>query len=91
MDRGGLTEITAQNISTAFINTWVSRFRVSLHIITDRGSQFELELFSELSKIIGFHKLRTTLYHPQMNRLIEHTHTHTHRTLKTEIIARKKS
>lgn len=66
-----LSEITAQNVTTDLINPQVARFRVPLYIITDRGSQFELELFSELSKIIGFHRLRTTLYHPQVNGLIE--------------------
>ena len=45
------TEITSQNVYTAFINIWVSRFRVPLHVITDRGIQLESELFSELSYI----------------------------------------
>lgn len=82
-----ITEITAKSISTAFVNLWISRFGVPLHVVTDRGSQFESELFSELSKIIGFHRLRTTAYHPQTNGLVERAH----RTLKTAIIARKES
>ncbi|XP_076061557.1 uncharacterized protein LOC143037308 [Oratosquilla oratoria] len=46
----------------------------SVHIDIDRGSQFESELFSKLSSIIGFHHMSTTSYHPQANGMIEHFH-----------------
>ena len=82
-----LSDITAPTVATAFINTWISRFGVPLHVITDRGSQFESELFQEISHLIGFHRLRTTSYHPQTNGMVERMH----RTLKTSIIARKQS
>ena len=82
-----LSDISASSISSAFINIWISRFGVPLNVITDRGAQFESELFSELSKIIGFHRLRTCAYRPQTNGMIERAH----RTLKTAIIARKES
>ena len=42
------------------MTAWVSRFGVPLHVITDRGEHFEAELFSELSSIVGFHRIRTT-------------------------------
>ena len=73
-----LLEITADAIATAFLETWISRFGVPLHVITDRGSQFESELFQRLSSKIGFIRLRTTSYHPQSNGYIERRH----RTLK---------
>ena len=82
-----LSDISAISIASAFVSTWISRFGVPLHVITDRGAQFESELFSELAKIVGFHRLRTTAYHPQTNGMIERAH----RTLKTAIIARKES
>ena len=62
-------------------------WRPSTCIVTDRGTQFEAELLSELSKLIGFHRLRTTSYHAQANRKIERVH----RTLKTALTARKQS
>ena len=80
-----LTEITAASVAHAFLTTWVSRFGVPLYVVTDRGRQFESELFKELSSLIGFHRLRTTSYHPQSNGIIERCH----RTLKTAIMARK--
>ena len=82
-----IADITAASIAIAFLNTWISRFGVPLHVITDRGSQFESELFQELSSLIGFHRLRTTAYHPQCNGMIERLH----RTLKAGIMARKQS
>jgi len=82
-----LCDISAATIANAFLNTWISRFGVPLHVITDRGSQFESELFTELASLVGFHRLRTTAYHPQTNGMIERVH----RTIKTAIIARKQS
>ena len=82
-----LSDITARSVAQAFMVAWVSRFGVPLHVITDRGSQFESELFGELSKLIGFHRLRTTAYHPQCNGLIERSH----RTIKNALMSKKKS
>lgn len=82
-----LAEITAASVASAFVTAWISRFGVPLYVITDRGSQFEAELFTELSTLIGFHRLRTTAYHPQSNGMIERAH----RTIKTAITARKQS
>ena len=82
-----MTNITASTVAISFIEAWVSRFGVPLHVISDRGSQFESELFQELSTLVGFHRLRTTAYHPQCNGMIERQH----RTIKTAIMARKQN
>ena len=80
-----LIDVSAKSVAYAFLNGWIARFGVPLYVITDRGSQFESELFQELSSLIGFHRLRTSSYHPQSNGLIERSH----RTLKSAIMARK--
>ena len=80
-----LIDITAKSIAYAFLSGWISRFGVPLYVITDRGTQFESELFQEISKLVGFHRLRTTSYHPQTNGKIERQH----RTIKSAIMARK--
>lgn len=80
-----LETITAKSIAHAFIKGWISRFGVPLFVCSDRGAQFESELFKEMSNLIGFHRIRTTSYHPQSNGIIERFH----RTLKAAIIARK--
>lgn len=53
-----LTEITAQNLTTAFINTQVATFGVPLYIITNRGSQFE----SEYAAVTGCHAQVPSLF-----------------------------
>ena len=80
-----IPNLMAQTIAHAFLQGWISRFGVPLYVCTDRGSQFESELFAELARFIGFHRLRTTAYHPQSNGIIERCH----RTLKTAVKARK--
>jgi transposase InsO family protein len=79
-----ISSITAESVATAFISTWVSRFGVPLYVVTDRGAQFESELFNTVSSAVGFHRLRTTAYHPQCNGKIERAH----RTLKAILRAR---
>ena len=80
-----LVDTTATSVAIALISGWISRFGVPLTCVTDRGSQFESELFSELSSLIGFHHIRTTSYNPKANGIIERFH----RTLKSAIMARK--
>lgn len=82
-----LVDITASSVAIAFFEIWISRFGVPLNVVTDRGSQFESELFTELSALVGFERLRTTAYHPQTNGMIERVH----RTIKTAIMARKQN
>ena len=74
-----LESVTTQSVANAFIATWISRFGVPLYVVTDRGPQFEAELFQTLAQSVGFHRLRTAAYHPQTNGKIERAH----RTLKT--------
>ena len=82
-----LSDISAASVAEAFVTAWIARFGVPLRVVTDRGSQFESELFSELAKLVGFHRLRTNSYHPQTNGIVERFH----QTLKTAIIARNEN
>jgi len=82
-----IVDITAASVAIAFFEVWISRFGVPLNVVTDRGTQFESELFSELSALVGFQRLRTTAYHPQSNGMVERVH----RTIKTAITARKQN
>lgn len=75
-----LQDISATTIALVFLNTWLSRFGVPLHVVMDGGSQFESELFRDLFA-------STTAYHPQTNGMIERLHY----TLKTAIMTRKQS
>ena len=77
--------ISAETVAEVFLNNWISRFGVPLHIVTDQGRQFESSLMSSLSSLIGFQRLRTSPYHPQSNGMIERFH----RTLKNSLKSRK--
>lgn len=71
----------AETIAKAFFLHWISRFGVPLRLTSDQGRQFKSELFTELNKLLGVQKFRTTAYHPQSNGIIERWH----RTLKSAI------
>ena len=76
-----VSEISAETVAQAFLSGWISRFGVPLFLVTDQGRQFESALFKELSKVVGFHRLRCSPYHPQTNGILERFH----RTLKTAL------
>ena len=65
-----LIDTTASSVALAFVYGWVSRLGVPFEVVTDPGSQFESELFSNISAIIWFNHIRTTSYHPQSNGMI---------------------
>lgn len=41
-----LNEIITQLVVEAFVNTWI---KISLYIVTNRGSQFDSEIFLEIN------------------------------------------
>lgn len=67
-------QITAEIICEAFINGWIARFGCPVTITTDRGRQFESELFNKLARKLGINRIHTTAYHPQANGQIERWH-----------------
>ncbi|GFT38281.1 transposon Tf2-6 polyprotein [Nephila pilipes] len=77
-----LPDIRAETVADNLLKGWIARFGTPLVITTDQGTQFEAQLFQELSKLIGFKRNRTTSYHPQANGCIERCH----RTLKASIM-----
>ena len=54
-----------------------------LTVTTDRGAQFESQLFTSLLKFLGSTRIRTTSYHPCANGLVERFH----RQLKAALYA----
>ena len=82
-----LTTITAEAVAQAFISGWISRFGVPSTIATDRGRQFESQLWTNLMALLGIKRSRTTSYHPQANGMVERFH----RQLKAALKAQPKS
>ena len=71
----------AETVARAFVENVVARHGVPVKLLTDQGSNFELELMKEVFRILGVHKLQTSAYHPQTDGQVERFN----RTLKTII------
>ena len=69
-------------VAQAYIQNWVARFGVPLHMTSDRGPQFVSELWSSMSNLLGTDLHPTTSYHPQANGLIERNHRDLKASLK---------
>ena len=76
-----MEDMTTETIAITFVREYVPRFGVPDVITTDRGRQFESELFRQLTSLLGICRIRTSAYHPQGNGLVERFH----RTLKTAL------
>lgn len=48
-----LTTTTSEAVAHAFISGWISQFGVPSSIVTDRGRQFESQLWSNLMALLG--------------------------------------
>ena len=77
-----ILDATASTVSDALITNWISRFGVPVSITSDRGTNFESNLFQSLMKTLGRIKLRTTAYNPKCNGLIERLHRRLKEALK---------
>ena len=80
-------DITAATVAFAVYNSWISRFGVPESIVTDQGTQFESQLFTELSQLLGFQRLRTASYNPKCNGMLERWH----RTVKSAIMCHNRT
>ncbi|GFW02586.1 putative gag-pol protein [Trichonephila clavipes] len=85
MEAFPMPDIRAETVSSNILKGWISRFGTPLVITTDKGTQFEFQLFQELSNLIGIKHNKTTAYHPQANSCIERWH----RTLKASIMCKE--
>lgn len=77
-----LPETSAQTVADAFLHHWLGRFGVPRTLTTDRGSNFQSNLFKTLLKNLGIVHISTTAYHPCANGLIERPHRRIKEALK---------
>jgi len=65
---------TAPTVARALMVNVISQFGAPLQLLTDRGTEFESELFSNLMQWLGVEKLRTTIFKPSTNGIVERFH-----------------
>jgi len=65
---------TAPVVARALIVHMFSRFCAPRQLLSDRGSEFESQLFSQLMKWMEIHKLRTTVFKPSTNGTVGRYH-----------------
>ena len=58
-------------VAEALVNNFVCRFRVPLIIHLDQGRNFESQVFTEMCRLLGVKKTRTTPLHPQSDGMVE--------------------
>jgi transposase InsO family protein len=66
-----LPDQTAEMVAKATVDNFFSRFGCPLEIVTDQGTNFTSQLFTELCRLLGIVKKRTTPYHPSANGQVE--------------------
>ena len=59
-----LPDCMADTVARAFVQKWISRFGTPSTVTTDRGRQFESNLWRAFSQLLGTKHLHTTAYHP---------------------------
>ncbi|GBM60006.1 Retrovirus-related Pol polyprotein from transposon 412 [Araneus ventricosus] len=69
-------DMTAETTARALMHGWISRFGCPATITTDRGTNFQSNLFRELTRMLGCNKICSFSYHPQANGIIERLHRH---------------
>jgi hypothetical protein len=66
-----LPNIEAITVAKKFVNEFIARFGVPLQVHTDQGTQFTSQLMTEICKLLGIHKTRTTALHPSSDGMVE--------------------
>jgi len=65
---------TAPTVARQLMVNVISRFGVPQQILSDRGSEFESDLFKALLEWLGIDKLRTTIFRASTNGQVERFH-----------------
>lgn len=81
-----MVDSTGITCARALWSGWISRFGTPHSITSDRGRNFESEIWKNLNILLGSRAQRTTSYHPQSNGIIERFHRHLKASLKCRLV-----
>lgn len=66
-----MPNMEAKTVAKLIVEEVVTRFGTPRIIHSDQGRQYESELFTEMCRLLGIQKTRTTPYHPQSDGMVE--------------------
>lgn len=69
-----LNSTIAESVARTIFQHWISIYGCPSIITTDRGPQFQSQLFTEFTNLLGARHISTTAYHPCSNGLVERFH-----------------
>jgi len=69
-----LRQQDAMTIARAFVEEIVLKFGIPQVLLTDQGSNFLSELFSNVCKLLRVKRVKTSAYHPASNGALERSH-----------------
>lgn len=61
----------AETVAKVLVEQFVSRFGAPIELHSDQGRNFESKVFSEICKLLGIKKTRTTPLHPQSDGMVQ--------------------
>ena len=65
---------TAPVVAQVLLDNWFCRFGVPRRLLSDQGTEFQSQLFTELCNRLGIDKIRSSPYKPSTNGQIERFH-----------------
>lgn len=72
MDRSfAVPDQETETVAKKLVHEFICRLGVPIQVHSDQGRNFESALFSEMTKLLGIQKTRTTALHPQSDGMIE--------------------
>ena len=69
-----LRGISAAQVAEALVTHWISRYGIPTIIVTDRGTQFESNLWHQLLQRLGVEWKHTNAWNPKANGVVERFH-----------------
>ena len=61
----------AEIVACDLMQGWISTKGTPYEILTDQGTEFESKLFQELCRVMNTDKIRTSVYCPSTNSVVE--------------------
>ncbi|GBM44907.1 Retrovirus-related Pol polyprotein from transposon 412 [Araneus ventricosus] len=61
----------ASTVAEELVRAWISRYGVPMILHSDQGTNFNSTFFTELCKLLGILKTRTTALHPESDGMVE--------------------